>query len=79
MYYRPGGERLSGLNGKILDEMFNNKERDLLKSTSTGKTGHLVEGCSCYPTSKNSGPKLFWCKRNVGTKMEKKIKAKGIQ
>jgi hypothetical protein len=39
-----GGERLSGLKGKCLDEMLNSGERELIESTSSRKTGHQVKG-----------------------------------
>ena len=69
-----GGERLSRLKGReTLDGMPDSAERELctVKSTSSRKTGHQVEGWGCYPTVKNSDPELFLSKRTAGTNMEK--------
>ena len=55
--------------------MPNSRERELVKSTSSRKTGHVVEGWHyCHPTVKNSDPELFLSKRTAGTKMEKSLR-----
>jgi hypothetical protein len=46
-----GGERLSGIKGRDLDEMLNNKERELIVSTSIRKAASS-EGWGCHPTVK---------------------------
>jgi hypothetical protein len=48
--------------------MPNSGERELIESTSSGKTGHQVERWSCHPTVKNSYPELILSKRIVGSK-----------
>ena len=35
-----------------------NEKRELVESTSSGKTGHQVEGWGCHPTVINSDPIL---------------------
>jgi hypothetical protein len=37
--------------GRILDEMPNSRERDLIKSTSGIKTGHQMSECVALPQS----------------------------
>jgi hypothetical protein len=37
-----GGERLSGLKGRDLDEMYYSGERELVEPTSSRKTGHQM-------------------------------------
>jgi hypothetical protein len=54
--------------------MPNSGERELVKSTSSRNTGHLVEGWDCPPTAKNSDPELFLSKKPAGTKMEKRLR-----
>jgi hypothetical protein len=41
-------------------------KRKLVKSTSSRKTEHQVEGWGCHPTVKNSDPELFLSKRTAG-------------
>ena len=60
--------------GGTLDEMPNSRERELVESTSSRKTGHQVEGWGCHPTVKNSDPELFLSERTAGTKMEKSLR-----
>jgi hypothetical protein len=40
--------------GGTLDEMPNSRERELVVSTASRKTGHQVGGWGCHPTIKNS-------------------------
>jgi hypothetical protein len=60
--------------GGTLDDMPNSGERELIKSTSSRKSGHQVEGWGCHPTVKNSHPELFLSRRTAGTKMEKRLR-----
>jgi hypothetical protein len=50
------------------------RERELVESTSSRKTGHQVEGWGCHPTVKNSDPESFLSKRTAETKMETRLK-----
>jgi hypothetical protein len=54
--------------------MPNNRERELVESISSRKTGHQVEGWGCLPTVRNSHPELFLSKITAGTKMEKRLR-----
>jgi hypothetical protein len=65
------------LKGGTLDEMLNCGERKLIESTSSRKTGHQLEGCSCHPIVKNSDPELFLSKRTAETNMEKRLREEG--
>ena len=69
-----GGERLSELKGRTLDEMPNSEERELIEPTSSRETGHQVDGWGCHPTVKNSDPELFLSQRTTGTKMKKRLR-----
>ena len=60
--------------GGTLDEMPNGRERELVESISSRKTGHQVEGWGCHPMVKNSDPELFLSKRTAGTKVEKRLR-----
>ena len=60
--------------GGTLDEMCYSEERGLVESTSSRKSGHHVEGCSCHPTVKNYDPELFLAERISGSKMEKNLR-----
>jgi hypothetical protein len=60
--------------GGTLDEMPDSRERELIESISSRKTGHQVEGSGCHPTVTNSDPELFLSKRTVGTKLEESLR-----
>lgn len=62
-----------------LDEMPNIRERELVESTSSRKSKHLVEGWGCNPTARNSDIKLFLSGRPTGTKMERRLGGKDVQ
>jgi hypothetical protein len=65
---------------KILDEMFNSGERELVESTSSKKTGHQVEGWGCHPTVKNSDPELSLSKKkNCRDKNGEETEGKVVQ
>jgi hypothetical protein len=57
-----------------LDEMPFSGERELIKSTSSRKIGHQLEGWGCHPIVKNSDPELFLSKRTVETIMVKRLR-----
>ena len=61
-------------SGGNLDEVLYSGEGELGQFTSSGGTGHQVEGWGCHPTVKNSDLELFLSKGTVGTKMEKKLR-----
>ena len=48
-----------------LDEIVNSREKELLETTSSRKTGHQMEGWCCHPRVKNTDPELFLSKRTV--------------
>jgi hypothetical protein len=54
--------------GRILDEMPNSVESELVEFTSSRKIGHQVEAWGCHPTVKNSEPELSLFKRIKGQK-----------
>jgi len=45
------------------------RERELVESTSSRKTGHQVEGWGYHPIVKNSDPELFLSERTAEAKM----------
>jgi hypothetical protein len=49
------------------------RERELVESFSSRKSGNQVEGWRCHPTVKNSDPDFFLSKRTAGTKVEKRL------
>ena len=55
-----------GAKGGTLHEIPYIDERELLKFTSSRKTGHKVEGGVCHPTVKNSEPEFFLSERTAG-------------
>jgi hypothetical protein len=57
-----------------LNEMPYNRERVLVESTSSRKTGHQVEAWGCHPTVKNSDLELFLSERNAVTKMGERLR-----
>ena len=69
-------EILSGLKERALDEVLYSVKGELVESTSSGGTGHQVEGWGCHPTAKNSDPELFLSKRIAGTKMENRLRGR---
>ena len=67
-------EILSGLKERALDEVLYSVKGELVESTSSGGTGHQVEGWGCHPTAKNSDPELLPFLGSAGTKVEKSVK-----
>ena len=65
--------------GGTLDEMPYSRKRELVESTSSGKTEQQVDkqGC-CHPTIKNSDPELFLSERTAGIKMEKSLRKRRL-
>ena len=60
--------------GGTLDEVLCSGEGEHVEFTSSGGTGHQVEGWGCHSTVKSSGPELFLYKGTAGTKMEKSLR-----
>jgi len=60
--------------GETSDEMPYSRERELVESTSSRKTGNQVEGWACQPTVQNSDPKLSLSKGTAVTKTERRQK-----
>jgi hypothetical protein len=54
-------------------------ERELVETTSSGKTGHQVEGWGCHHTVIKSDPELVLSKRTPGTKNGDELEGKEIQ
>jgi hypothetical protein len=54
--------------------MPNSEDEELVQSTSSGGTGHQVEGWGCHSTIKSSDTELFLSEGSVGTKMEKSLR-----
>jgi hypothetical protein len=46
-----GGEKLSGIKEESLDDMLNSRERELIETTSSRKTGHQVRDGVAIPQS----------------------------
>jgi hypothetical protein len=57
-----------------LAKMLNSGEIETEETTSSRQTGSPVEGWDHQPTFKMFDPELFLSKRNVGTKMEQRLK-----
>lgn len=53
-----------------LDERPHSRERELVESTYSTKTGHQVEGWGCDHSVNSSNLELFLSKRNARTKPE---------
>jgi hypothetical protein len=51
-------------------------EGELVEYTSSGETGHQMEGWGCYPTVKSFESELFLSEETSGTKMEKSMREK---
>jgi hypothetical protein len=66
-------------NGGTLDEMPNSRERELVESTSSRKTGHQVEGWSCHPIVKNTDSELLLSKKNFRDKNGGETEGKEVQ
>ena len=60
--------------GGILDKVFTSRDREVIESTSSRKTGHAVEVCYCYPTVKYSNPELFLSNKQTKKQTKKKTK-----
>ena len=60
--------------GGTLGEMSYREERELVKPTSSRKTGQQQEVWGCNSTVKHSDPELFLSERTAGTKTEKSLK-----
>jgi hypothetical protein len=54
--------------------MPNSEDEELVQSTSSGGTGHQVEGWGCHSTIKSSDTELFLSEGTAGTKMEKSMR-----
>jgi hypothetical protein len=63
-----GCDRLPGLNGVDLGEMFYSGEMESEDTTSCKQLGPLVEGSGHQHTFKIFDPEFFLSKRNAGTK-----------
>lgn len=60
--------------GGTLDEMPDNREKELVETTSSTKTGHQVEKWDCYSIVKISDREVFLPKSIIGTKTEKSLR-----
>jgi hypothetical protein len=60
--------------GGTLGEMSYREERELVKPTSSRKTGQQQEVWGCNSTVKHSDPELFLSERTAGTKTEKSLR-----
>ena len=49
-------------------------EGERVEYTSSGETGHQMEGWGCYPTVKSSEGELFLSEGMTGTKVEKSMR-----
>ena len=57
----------------ILDDIASSRERELIKTTSSRKTGYqLREGVTTH--SQNSHPQLFLAERTAGIEMERSLR-----
>ena len=63
--------------GGALDEMGNTRERELVESTSTRKTGHQVDGWICHPIVNNSDPDCSCLKELQGQKWRRDCRNRG--
>ena len=73
-----GGERLSGLKGRDLDEMFYSGEGEFIESTPSVGRGHQMEGWGCNHTVKSSDQNCSCVKELQGRKWRRDWEKGGL-